>query len=437
MAVAWPGNLLSGLAAKSSLPVFVVEGRDGHARSHRFFSQGNAHPTKSPRHAQALLVVGHVPENLHEAIARLHDQMPHPRISVWWGTPMPSALASAAIEVSDEGSVPMPADLAARVFAADYVSEVDLQKDEPPAPWRGLGDYGQGGEGMMGGKPYGRPMAMTGDDIRDGLQLDQHTIRIGPFFPNLPPGFGMEVDLQGDVIQDINQVHPPFPLDATLLEPFRAAHSKPVPIPRLERLRATSHLEHIARYLRFCDLNSVAARFDGAATQLYAGKTPTLKTLHQLLLSSAALRATEPGFGRLDRVLLDRISGPARRAGGDPEDLRSQEPTYRNLDFVIVQQEEGDLRARLRQWMLEAEAALQLALDAERASTYFRATAHAVEGPAGPVPPQTAATENDGFIEPSPAFKQTLLGMEWHEALLFIASFDVQALRCLLLEEDQ
>ena len=39
----------------------------------------------------------------------------------------------------------------------------------PPNAWRGVGDHGQGGEGMMGGMPYGRPMAMTAEDIRDGL----------------------------------------------------------------------------------------------------------------------------------------------------------------------------------------------------------------------------------------------------------------------------
>ena len=33
---------------------------------------------------------------------------------------------------------------------------------------------------MTEGTPYGRPMAMTGDD-RDGLTLDQLRLRVGPF----------------------------------------------------------------------------------------------------------------------------------------------------------------------------------------------------------------------------------------------------------------
>lgn len=54
---------------------------------------------------------------------------------------------------------------------------------------------------MMGGTPYGRPMAMTGGD-RDGLALDQLRLRLGPFLDALPAGLVLDVTLQGDVLQD-------------------------------------------------------------------------------------------------------------------------------------------------------------------------------------------------------------------------------------------
>ena len=94
--------------------------------------------------------------------------------------------------------------------------EADRLPDEPPNEWKGIGPHGQGGKGMMGGTPYGRPMAMTGPDIRDGLQLDRYTARIGPFAPMLPPGLTLEVTLQGDVICDVSIGSPPFaqPADA-------------------------------------------------------------------------------------------------------------------------------------------------------------------------------------------------------------------------------
>ena len=62
----------------------------------------------------------------------------------------------------------------------------------------------------MGGTPYGRPMAMTGEDVRDGLMLDRYTATIGPFAPMLPPGLALEVTLQGDVIVATEVQAPPF-----------------------------------------------------------------------------------------------------------------------------------------------------------------------------------------------------------------------------------
>lgn len=106
--------------------------------------------------------------------------------------------------------------MAWRDICAGELDEDDHLPDKPPNAWKGIGPHGQGGKGMMGGTPYGRSMAMTGKDIRDGLQLDRFTARFGPFLPMLPPGLVLEVTLQGDVICDLDVQRPPFaqPADA-------------------------------------------------------------------------------------------------------------------------------------------------------------------------------------------------------------------------------
>ena len=149
----------------------------------------------TPRDAAILLVAGDMPEAAREGVSRLHDQLPHPRATFCWnghGNPVPGLV-----------------DLW-RALMAGHESEPDDLADEPPNPWRGKGDHGQGGKGMMGGTPYGRPMAMTGEDVRDGLMLDAYTARVGPFAPMLPPGLVLKITLQGDVIVAAEVVEPPF-----------------------------------------------------------------------------------------------------------------------------------------------------------------------------------------------------------------------------------
>ena len=89
------------------------------------------------------------------------------------------------------------------VLADPASSSPDRLPDEEPNEWRGVGPFGQGGEGMMGGTPYGRPMAMTGDD-RDGLALDQLHLPPRPL-PRVAAArcLVLDVTLQGDVLQAV------------------------------------------------------------------------------------------------------------------------------------------------------------------------------------------------------------------------------------------
>ncbi|WP_296763239.1 hypothetical protein [Sediminimonas sp.] len=157
----------------------------------------------TPRDAGILLVAGDMPGDAAEALGRVHDQLPHPRATLRW-------------TVSHETADAVADRIVASWRDLGAIDEADLLPDQPPNEWKGVGPHGQGGKGMMGGTPYGRPMAMTGEDIRDGLQLDRYTARIGPFAPMLPPGLVLEVTLQGDVIVAATVQHPPFaqPVDA-------------------------------------------------------------------------------------------------------------------------------------------------------------------------------------------------------------------------------
>jgi len=149
----------------------------------------------TPRHATVLLVAGTIPASAREALDRVHDQLPHPRAVATWdeivaGNDVVDAVASEIVGCAH------------RVMADPSRSSPGRLADEEPNDWRGVGPFGQGGEGMMGGTPYGRAMAMTADD-RDGLSLDRLELRLGPFLGQLPGGLVADVALQGEVIQSI------------------------------------------------------------------------------------------------------------------------------------------------------------------------------------------------------------------------------------------
>ena len=149
----------------------------------------------TPRHATVLLVAGTIPASAREALDRVHDQLPHPRAVATWdeivaGNDVVDAVAFEIVGRAD------------RVMADPSTSSPGRLADEEPNDWRGVGPFGQGGEGMMGGTPYGRAMAMTADD-RDGLSLDRLELRLGPFLGQLPGGLVADVALQGEVIQSI------------------------------------------------------------------------------------------------------------------------------------------------------------------------------------------------------------------------------------------
>jgi hypothetical protein len=190
---------------------------------------------------------------------------------------------------------------AARLAGDLSVSDPDRLPDEEPNEWRGVGPNGQGGEGMMGGTPYGRPMAMTGDD-RDGLALDQLQLRLGPFLDALPAGLTMEVTLQGEVVQAC-ELHRSPPAETT-------GEHGPVPSrPRQRQVHpATDPLRHLAWALHLHSLDGLGAR----AARLAIATTDTDVDRSHLSRDLVALRRR---IGRTGLLWGLRSVGPIEGQG--------------------------------------------------------------------------------------------------------------------------
>jgi hypothetical protein len=257
----------------------------------------------SPRWASVLLVTGALRADDRDDLRRLHDQLPHPRATLWWRTARDPVLEVGA-EIDGD-----PAAMAA-AHHRDLVrgrreSEADLLPDEPPNPWRGVGPFGQGGQGMMGGTPYGRPMPMVGDERRDGLMLSTYTARFGPFLATLPPGLQLELTLQGDVVQHAVVRRPP------------SAQTDHGP---------TAALRRIARLLDLVGLHGRARRLRLAARRGSPPRRP-----HARIASAVIPR----GLGAVDGLgdIRARLDAWCRAAGGE-EPAPQPLPEVRLVDLL-------------------------------------------------------------------------------------------------------
>lgn len=479
--MSWLGRFAAGGPA----PVFAVAGPGTRNRVEDLALDAGLRPVASPRHASLLLVAGEVPEEHREALDRVHDQVPHPRATLRWqaaatagagGGAAPGgrpAAADGATEDSgdEEGDGPVPGDPTAvpaaedpgeaanrlyrRLLAGGLESEPHRLPDEPPAPWRGKGDHGQGGKGMMGGKPYGRPMAMTGDDLRDGLALDRVPFTVGPFLPALPPGMVLRVVLQGDVVQEAEVLSPPYP--QPLPEPFRRARQgEPVAVAELELARAAALLRSVGRTLRLLGAHALAERLlarlvkpaeAGAGARASTRHTPPqrrgtpgldeladrLVRFRRLLRNSGTLAALPAGLAPLGRERAVGLGGPCGRAAGGQVDPRAGLPVYRDLGFEALPARGDGVRERLLQRLDEAEQALKLARRANGAehpvldpADLPGASEEKLEGPEGEgsLPGGASRPSSGRAAYFRQAIPRLLPGLEWSQAMLAVASLE-------------
>lgn len=419
-------RLLARLAASAPVRVFVLEGVNAPVRLVDLRVSERVALLESPRSASVLLVAGQVPPALHDAARRVHDMLSHPRATVVWtsgaaGDPFPGALV-----IADDGDViETLRQVQSDLVTGRRTSEPALLPDEDPAPWRGVGPYKQGGTGMTGGVPYGRPMAERAPD-RDGLELDQIPIRVGPFFPPFPPGLILDLRLQGDIVQDVSIGDNPFsrpapsPGDrpAPELDPFRRALAQPIPIAELEIARARHHLHWMARALRTHGLGRLGQRVLAMLPRLSPGAIDDVRALQRRLERARGMRWSTAGIGV---IAADRIAGqgvgPVARSAGLMEDARLQAAAYTGLDFQPIVQQGGDARARWRQRLLEAVQSLELA---GRAGGQRLEPAEAVEGPHGRL---TAGSDPVSAL--LSLIPDLLRDLEWGDAVTTIVSLDL------------
>lgn len=408
-------SLLKRLAASGPAPTYVLALGDRRRLVSRLRLEGSIDLVRSPRHASVLLVASRLPESMHSAARLVHDQMPHPRTVV--------SLADNS-HVFPSATVASPGD-AARVACEVHESlqlgkrgsSKPLMPTQNPVEWQGVGPHGQGGKGMMGGKPYGRKMAMTGEDVRDGLELDQVSATLGPFLPWMPPGLELAVVLQGDLVQQATP-RVPHDLPSTLPDIFWRARHEPVDLAKLELARARHHLEACAEMLQLHGLDALARRAYRVADTLEPGRDRPINKLAKSLRWSGALRLGLRGVGEL-RPEQVRGLGFLARACGEREDARLADPAYVELGFGPMTRGEGDALARFRLRLDEAAQSIALAGRAmERAKGHTRQPGPAVEGLHGSLDTATGPRLRQLICQIAP-------GMPWDEFVATLVSFDV------------
>lgn len=412
MAVSW----LSRLAMRGPATVFPALGMHGEEAVYRLAQAPGITLVDTPRHATILLVAGGVPPHFHDSLRRVHDQLPAPCATLWYQSePLLELKRPDAVRIDD------PADLSGavrdtwrRVITREQDTAPRLLPDTPPNPWQGLGDDGHGGEGMMGGVPYGRPMTMPPTpDLRDGLALDILTFRLGPFFPLWPAGLEAEVTLQGDIVQQFSVLSAPYP--RAVPSAFLEAQSRPVAIARLERKRMQYHLRAFFHALRLAHLPDLAWRALGLAEQCDSRPVEKLGKAFKAFARALARRGFFalylPSGGMLDSEQARTLGGFAARAAGVEDDARHADEGYRRLGFSLFTQQAGDVPARWRQRLAEVEQSLALIAQAQQ-SDAVTASTEAVELPRG-------VGNADDLLE------NLLPGLEWSEALATLASLDV------------
>lgn len=191
------------LADAAPVPVFVARGLGAHHGVARLWADPGVEVVRSPRHATVLVVAGAIPIDHAGPLRRVHDQVPAPRGVATIGVAgdlRPLGFGDPT-RLPEDDPAPALRELQHAVLAGRATSPT-VGPDDNPVAWQGVGPHGQGGEGMMGGTPYGRMMPMPPTEGRDGLALDRLSLRLGPVLPGLPAGYALDVGLQGDVLED-------------------------------------------------------------------------------------------------------------------------------------------------------------------------------------------------------------------------------------------
>ena len=417
-------GVLARLAAGAPVPTFAIVGAGARERVQDLRLRPELSLLDSPRSANVLVVAGPVPQELWEPLARVHDAMSHPRCTVYitlGSTQLPPPTILTAPILAEQDAVQTIVTAHRDLLTGKRASDPPILPDEDPAPWRDMGPYGQGGSGMTGGKPYGRPMAEIGSD-RDGLRLDLPPLQVGPFFPCLPSGFALHVKLAGDIVVEAMPGSNPYagaalPLHPSL-SPFVRALSEPVSIAELELARAREHLRWLADALAAHQLHALGLRVLRLAWHVGPSDGAAVRRFERALALTQVLGWSTKGVGWLGGEGLAGLGlGPVARAAAIAEDVRMDDPGYRALGFEPILQKDGDASARWRQRLEETAQSLDLAARAEGRRTEQKGV---VESPRGRLEAGSAPT-----TRLLPLLPDLLQGREWGDAVATLVSLDI------------
>lgn len=415
-------RLLGRVAAAAPTPIFPVAGRGGRRAVQDLRLSPQLEVVHSPRAAVILVIVGEVDDADSEALARVHDLMPHPRATLGVGTGS-TGLEGVRVETlrQHEDPVPRLRSVARDLLIGARDSDPAVLPDVDPVEWRGVGPYKQGGSGMTGGTPYGRPLAELGPD-RDGLRLDVLPVTLGPFLPWLPPGLVLELSLAGDLVIEASVVAArtlPWPATTRpVLSPFVRALAEPVPIAELEIARAKDHLRWLSEALLVQGLPALSRRALQLAQRAAAGDAARVRAFASLLGRTGVARWS---LGRGGAVGRDRLAarglGPVARAAGLREDERVDDPVYAALGFEPVVLERDDAVGR---WLVRLEEAARSLDLASAAGNTTSVPSGRVESPRGRLEVDDAPTGRALALIP-----EILPGLEWGDAVGTLVSLDL------------
>lgn len=405
---------LASVAESAPVAVFPVVGAGALADVALLRLRPEIELVDSPRHADVLIVAGAFAPGEVPGLAQVHDQLASPRGTVRWGEPLDGLDASAQTIGTQDDVVVAIRSVASRFYRDPSLSEPPLLPDVDLVEWRGVGPYGHGGKGMTGGTPYGRPIVERAPD-RDGLELDQLTVTVGPWIGSLPSGMTIHLRLQGDIIQEAEILEPiagPYRPD-----PFTRALNSPQRVADLELARASHHLVWLGEALQVHGLQAVGLRAIRLTQTLGPDSAQSVRKLIQMVRRSGIFVLALSGVGALPDSDLDGL-GPVSRSHGRTDDARLDEPAYRGLGFTTITNGGGDAAARWRQRLAEIEQSLDLA---GRAGDLIAFGSGVVESPRGRI-------ESEG-AQPSSLLKGRLggwlTGLEWGDAVTTIWSLDI------------
>jgi hypothetical protein len=415
---------LGRFAAGAPVPVFAITGLGAREAIQDLRLRPELHLLDTARPASVLLVAGTIPDAFAIPLARVHDAMAHPRATIlWtgdgeWSPALPGVAQPAAV-----GADPVAAAVAIYrdLVTGRRPSEPPIRPDVDPVAWRGVGPYGQGGSGMTGGRPYGRPMAELAPDP-DGLRLDVLPTSVGPFFPRFPAGLVLDVRFSGDLVLDATVGDPnlddgDLPVRAGL-RPFLRALDEPVSIAELELARARDHLRWLSDALIAGGLTAFGLRALRLASSTAPGDGAAVQRLARVLGWTQIGRWSTRGVGRISRDELAGLGGgPVARAAGLAEDVRLDDPAYRELGFAPIIGDASNAATRLHLRLAEAAQSFDLAARAGDRRTTLRGR---VESPRGRLERGSAPS-----ARLLPLLPEILRETEWGDAVTTVVSLDI------------